>query len=329
MQTPRFWNRRIGILACVLAPFGALYNMAGRMRQRQKPDPLQPTCDVVCIGNINVGGTGKTPATIAIAQAIQAAGKTPVVVSKGYKGKADKPVLVDPKVHTAADVGDEPLLLSAFCQVVVGQNRAESARFAETLGADIVLLDDGFQDPKIRKDLSIVVVNAKDGFGNGLCLPAGPLREPVRIGVKRADAVIAIGTQGDCTTFFANHPAIENLASFTGAVKPLATGMLWEGRRVFAFAGIGKPEKFFDTLRALGADVVGAEPLADHQFLTGPLLTRLSAQSKMLGAQMVTTEKDAVRLPQEFRTQVLTLPVRLTFRDPEGILDLLKLHLGN
>lgn len=318
MAAPRFWFNppdRPGLAARLLAPLGALYAALTALRLRRQRH--RAGVPVICVGNINIGGTGKTPAAIAIAQRLTGMGVAVHIVTRGYGGSLAGPVRVDERRHSANQTGDEPLLLAAFAPTWVARDRAAGVRAAEAAGADLVILDDGFQNPALVQDLGIVVVDASRGFGNGRCLPAGPLREPVAVGLGRADLVLAIGPPDAQAAFAAawkqHLPAGLPLA--TGDLRPLATGMIWQGLRLLAFAGIGNPAKFFATVRTLGAELVNALPLEDHQPLTEALMARLVRDAASAGAQLVTTEKDAVRLPASFRAKVLTVPVRLELTD--------------
>ncbi|MSP94179.1 MAG: tetraacyldisaccharide 4'-kinase [Alphaproteobacteria bacterium] len=313
MRDPKFWSHRGSVLAALLSPLGALYGASVKLRHA-RANPFRPKARVVCVGNLTAGGSGKTPIAIALARICVGRGLKPMFLTRGYGGRLAWPVLVDPHQHASADVGDEPLLLAATAPTIVARDRAAGAKLADTLGADLIVMDDGFQNFQIVKDLSFVVVDATLGFGNGHLIPAGPLREPVSQGLARADALVLMG-DGD--------PAI----AFTGPVLRARTiaaaPEALKDRAVFAFAGIGNPERFFALLRNAGASVVGTQAFADHHRFSELELSVLRLGCEKFGALCVTTEKDYFRLEPRQRARIVPVPVFARFDDDGASLNAL------
>ena len=316
MKAPQFWYEPNTWKAKFLYPLGYFYNLLTLLRGKLAK-PQSYSCLTICIGNLNVGGTGKTPTTIALAQHFLKKGLQVHVVSRGYKGKFQGTFLVDPQKHKSDEVGDEPLLISEFTSVWVSNKRKNGIAAAENAGAQIVLLDDGFQDPSFHKDFSLIVVDGEKGFGNKKCMPAGPLRENIVQGFKRADALVIVGQRIYKFDTFPTH-----LKIIHSTLKPIETGMNWKEGKYLAFAGIADPSKFFKTLRSLGANLIDCVALSDHQNLDGQVLKRLERKANSAHAQLVTTEKDAVRLSNTFRKKVLSLPVRIEFDDKNELENL-------
>lgn len=321
MKAPAFWFNspsKPGFLPRVLHPLSILWRVMSDRRHRMG-NHLQVSVPVVCVGNINVGGAGKTPTVIKLLSVFSELGFVAHVISKGYGGSVEGPLRVDEVDHTATDVGDEPLLIAAFGPCWVAKDRAAGAKAAIAAGAEVLILDDGMQNPDLIKDFTLMVVDAGVGFGNERLLPAGPLRQSVDDGLVVADMVLSIGPQAAQRKFSEQFRAADDVPHVKGALEPLQMGMLWHDLRAFAFAGIGRPEKFFETLRDTGANVVATRSFGDHETLSATLLRRMESEAAQMGAQMVTTEKDAVRLPKDWRHKVITLPVRLEIEEQETL----------
>ena len=317
MLAPKFWypeNNEKSISSAVLVPLGYIYSLLSKFRML-KSVQKQFDIPIVCIGNLNVGGTGKTPTTIAAAQFLLEKDYNVHVVSRGYGGTAKGPLFINDKEYSANEVGDEALMLSAFAPTWVADKRSAGIKNAISKGAEIILLDDGFQDPSFYKDLSILTVNANKGFGNKRCIPAGPLRETLSSGLQRADILISIGAEPSQKNFKKIYKRDINLPVGIANLEVLKTGISWKNMKVMAFAGIAHPENFFDTLRAQGADIVSCQALTDHQKLSSTIMKRLIEAARAENAQLVTTEKDYVRLPKHFRQEVITLPIRIKLNE--------------
>jgi tetraacyldisaccharide 4'-kinase len=317
MRAPEFWEQKdytAKLAVAALSPLGWAYGAIVAWKHANTK-PYRPRAKIVCIGNLTAGGSGKTPIAIAIARALIARGAKPVILSRGYGGKMPGPAFVDAKRDSAVETGDEPLLLAAAAPVIVARDRKAGAELADKNGADVIVMDDGHQNFSLQKDLSIVVVDAASGFGNGRVLPAGPLREPINQGLARADAVVLVGSGSPLLSDFAK-PILRT------QLTPVDVLNL-TGKRVIAFAGIGRPEKFFETLQALGAEITETRAYADHHAYTASEIARLKARARSTQSMLVTTEKDFVRLTSQDRDDVRFLPVRAAFENPSDLERLL------
>jgi tetraacyldisaccharide 4'-kinase len=276
--------------------------------------PHKAAVPVVCVGNLVAGGAGKTPTVLALVEILRGLGRRPVCLTRGYGGRERGPLLVDPAMHDWRAVGDEALLLAAAAPTIVAADRIAGAQLAMKHG-DVLVLDDGFQNPALAKDFSLLVVDADYGLGNGRVMPAGPLRERPADGFARAEAVLRIaGLAGPPP----GPPAwLPSGAVLLEARLVPAAGGDWRGRRVVAFAGIGRPEKFFRTLAGLGAELVDLRPFPDHHPYTPDEVMQAVDAARAADATPVTTAKDAVRLPPAARAMVEVLPVTLAFERPD------------
>jgi tetraacyldisaccharide 4'-kinase len=296
LDAPFWWYRRKGVLASALAPLGRLYGRAAEARFA-RGQPYRSRLPVICIGNFTAGGGGKTPTAIAVAKLLAELGAAPAFLTRGYGGTSEGPVQVK-YGHGADEVGDEPLLLAAAAPTFVSADRAAGADAIEATGASVIVMDDGFQNPSLAKDLSLIVVDGAAGVGNGLIMPAGPLRAPLEAQLARADALVVIGD---------GSKAAGLIEAFTRAGKTVlkARTLPRQDRRwlgvlpVIGFAGIARPEKFFATLRDNGARLIDARSYPDHYRYSERQARSLLKEAKDYNAMLVTTEKDYVRLPDE------------------------------
>ncbi len=318
VRPPEFWNRPTGSpAAALLAPLAWVYGAVARARFAAAT-PAKAAVPVLCVGNLIAGGAGKTPVALALGRRLAAQGLAPHFLSRGYGGRETGPLRVNPEAHDFRDVGDEALLLARVCPTWVSRDRPRGAAAAAAVGAGMVIMDDGFQNPSLAKDVSLIVVDGGYGFGNGHVMPAGPLRETVDDGLARAQALVLIGDdrtgvlerlRGSC------RPDIPILdARLRSAPSPGAdTGP------VIAFTGIARPDKFFQTLRDAGYAVRKTHAFPDHHPFTRPEMKGLIAAAFAAGAQLITTEKDAVRLDPDFRAAVRVLTITVEWDDEDAL----------
>ncbi|MBS0530528.1 MAG: tetraacyldisaccharide 4'-kinase [Proteobacteria bacterium] len=331
MREPAFWNRPSSLLSRLLIPFGALYGAVAA--QRMARPGTRAGVPVLCVGNYHVGGAGKTPTVLALAGILRAMGETPVVLSRGYGGRLSGPVRVDPALHTATDVGDEPLMMAREVPVIVSRQRAAGIAPARATGASLILMDDGFQNPAIAKDVSLIVIDGDRGVGNGRVLPAGPLRAPLPPQLARTDALVIIGNGIAADSIAARVREQAGLVLRAQLRPNEASVAALRGRRVLAFAGIGDPARFFRSLRASSIDVVAERPFADHQPFSQSDIAELRTAAKRDNLTLVTTEKDLARLRNietlaAFAQAVIPFAVTLAFDDEPTLRSFLTDRIG-
>ncbi len=321
MRAPDFWTTGAGPWPYLLAPAGWLYGAIGAC-ERALSRPYKTGFRVICVGNLTAGGTGKTPVAIALARLLALRGETPGFLTRGYGGTATGPIKVDPIRFEAAGVGDEALLLAKVAPTWVAHKRKSAIDRVTAAGVDSLILDDGHQDPALFKDLSLVVVDGETGFGNGRCIPAGPLREPLEAGLARANAVVVMGHDraGVAERVAACAP---KLPVFAARLVPGAASAKLRGRRVFAFTGIGRPQKFRATLVEIGADIQDLRSFPDHHPYSTDEASLLLGEAMAADAMAVTTAKDWVRLPLAIRSQVEVVEVEAVFEDEAALMALI------
>ncbi|MEI6572646.1 MAG: tetraacyldisaccharide 4'-kinase [Alphaproteobacteria bacterium] len=323
MKAPAFWWREPGVVAHLLSPLAGLYGAVAASRMAQKG--VKAPCPLICVGNFVAGGAGKTPVALALATLLKAQGEKPVFLSRGHGGALSGPVLVDGVKHGPHDVGDEPLLLAAVAPTIVAHDRVAGAMLSAKHGS-VIIMDDGMQNPSLQKDLTIAVIDAGQGIGNGLCLPAGPLRAPLKAQIPLVDLCVSVGGQAPDTIVHAFNDRLmrANLVPDAGMADAL------KGRSVYAFCGIGRPEKFEQTLRDCGVKVTKMESFPDHHLFSRIEVERLIAEARRLHALPLTTVKDHVRVvaaAPDLADKIAVLPVTLVFDHEEALIKILKSRL--
>lgn len=320
LKTPAFWypapdKRKTGIASALLTPFSWLYQR-GHKRKWEQTTPYQSTIPVICVGNINIGGAGKTPTAIALMDIVRASKKitNPCFLTRGYGGIVKTPAHVDLDIYDHIDIGDEAVMLARKAQTIASRQRDKGAKLAEKYEVDCLIMDDGMQNNSLHKDLTLCVIDGAKAFGNGKTIPAGPLREPLANGFAKSDAFVLIGDD------------LHNIRSQLPADKPVFTGKLAvtalpdKTKSYVAFAGIGHPDKFRTTLLDNGLNITSWHPFPDHYQYKRATLQKLANIARAAGSALITTEKDLARLPEELiaEFEIKTLPVTLKWDEPKA-----------
>jgi tetraacyldisaccharide 4'-kinase len=323
-REPSWWYGDPSWKSLALAPIAKINERAVEARFKRAV-PFRAERPVICVGNFTAGGTGKTPMALLVADLIAEAGGAPWFLSRGYGGRLDGQELVDPSRHTAAEVGDEPLILAAHAPTVISRNRALGAEFIARQAPRnaVIVMDDGMQNPSLAKDLTIALIDGNRGVGNGFVIPAGPLRAGLNFQLALASLIIVTG--GESTTarrYLDGYPASRPLQKLSAVVAPRGNAAWISGERVVAFAGIANPDRFFSLVTKLGGDVVGGFAYPDHQTLSIADAKALLAAQQRTGALLVTTEKDYVRLNgldgARRDVQKIARPLPIAFSMTEG-----------
>ena len=324
MRAPDFWaDPEARLLPRLIQPLAWAYRTGARLRAAVTR-PWRAPIPVLCIGNLVTGGAGKTPLALDLGIRLSAGGHKVHFLSRGYRGAEVGPIRVEPENHATRDVGDEALLLAEIAPTWVSRDRRLGCRWAAEEGADIVVMDDGFQNPSVSKDLSLLVVDGAFGFGNGQLLPAGPLREPIAHGLDRADAVVILGEDRRDVAGQIRRLLPRPLPVLAARLRPQPDAGRLKDRAVVAFAGIGRPSKFFATAREVGCRLASTHAFPDHYAFREEHLRRLDSEAKAADALLLTTAKDAVRLPRDWRARVEVLTITVEWEDEAALDSLLQ-----
>ncbi len=318
-EAPPFWWKKNSVMGWLLAPIGYLYGRAAARILNSDPISEVPV-PVICVGNFVTGGAGKTPTVELLTRYAKSKQMKPGILSRGYGGAVTTPTRVDPDKHNAHDVGDEALLHVKNAVTVVSADRPKGAKMLVELGCDVIIMDDGFQNPSLKKDFHLIVVDRKRGLGNGHSIPAGPLRAPLHQQLMLTDAAFLIG-DGDAADKTIRKIARAAKPFFYGKVQAIA-GADFKGMKALAFAGIADPSKFFDTLRQNGVEVIDTQAFGDHHVFTAEECEDLLQRAQEQELQLLTTTKDIVRMrdmgpgPIRLLEESVAVPVHMVPEDP-------------
>ena len=317
LTPPRFWHNAGSPVAALLAPIGIIVGMLGRLRQ-WVIRPYHASKPVLCVGNATVGGSGKTPVVLALVSLLKKNGLQPIILTRGFGGTTRGPCLVNPTHHSAHDVGDEPLLLARHAPVWVSRNRAHAARKAQSQ-AHCFIMDDGLQHPYLHRDLSFLVIDSHNPFGNGRIMPAGPLRESLAFSLRKAQAIIVLGAKKPIATIANGLPTFY-------ATRHIHSKAIAPHRKSIAVAGIGNPDQFFAMLKPL-TRLIKTYAYPDHAILARRRIDEHIAEAKTMDAQLITTEKDYVRLDDDQRAFFTPVPLTLRWQNEERLVAFLRAHV--
>jgi tetraacyldisaccharide 4'-kinase len=313
-KSPDFWKNR-GLKSTILIPISKIYQRISNIR-RKLTKPYKASIPVICVGNATLGGAGKTPFVILLVEVLKHYGKNPCIISRGYKGELKQNILVNSQ-HSAKEVGDEPLLLAKYAPCIIGKNRRKSAQMASDMGADVIIMDDGLQNPSLAKNLCFLMIDGGYGFGNNRVFPAGSLREPLPNALAKVQASVLVG-KDECAIL---HQLPKQLPLIRAQMIITA-----DTQKVVAFCGIARPQKFYDSLQQANFNIAQTFDFADHHHFTETELQKIKQAALSQNCIIVTTEKDYVRLSPEWQQQITTIPAKMLINNNEILLELLYRH---